>query len=155
MDPAQQARLNDALPTLTTLPDPTTLRHRLEFLTSHALRKYAPEALRAAGANSAAAILEDEPSMSRQAARAKQMADSLCGTVPTPQHSPRDARTIAAARASRHAAKAANHLAAQDPGTRRHAGQHAGHALTEWAKATGSDPVAEARALLTALTNIE
>ena len=82
MDRDQQRRLQAAVPTLKNSRHPKALRNRLEFLTERAIRKYALEALLAAGSNAGAAAIRDEPSTTRAAALAKQFGDNLAKEVP-------------------------------------------------------------------------
>ena len=148
MDHDQQRTLQAAVPTLKNSRRPTALRNRLEFMTERAIRKYALEALLAAGSNAAAAAIRDEPSITKAAALAEQFGDNLANALPADIKNPQDSRKLSAARACRTAARAVGNLEDKDMTSHVHAAQNTAYTLLEWARATKQDPAAETVTLL-------
>ena len=155
MNKDQEKRLHAAVPILKDSRKPKALRQRLEFLTERALRKYAVEALLAAGSKAAAAALRDEPSTTRAATLAKQFGDTLYKTVPADIKRAQDSRKLTAARACRYAEKAVRCLENEDPTTQLNAAQKTAWTLLEWAQSTKQDPGAETVAILENMVKIQ
>ena len=154
MDRGQQRRLQAVIPTLRNSRRPRALPNRLKFLAERAIRKYAPEALLAAGSNAGAAAIRDEPSMTKAAALAEQFGNNLAKAVPADIKNAQDSRKLSASRACRSAARTAGHLEHEDMTSHVHVAQNTAYTLLEWARATKQDPAAETVTLLEDLLKV-
>ena len=154
MKPKLRESLWDLIPLLEGSRDPDATAQRQRFLVDRALRWYAPTTLRAAGHETAAALLKDEPDDNICAALAETISARLARNLARYPTSTRERNLIQAERCVRSAAKAARQAAETDWTLQLHCAENAAHAMSVWCAVRGTSHSLELRATVTAILQI-